>query len=164
MSAAFDSAIRIHPQPTMQLTSLASDCVNNLWHETDWCTLLWLVLMSVSIQTWTNHYTVATFKKKKLPGTSFPTGCAGLKTHICSILGQCSVGLLSNLLPVHLRRTAVILGIGVVCGAAMLAEKGSLQTERERNWGYFKHVSTGQRCVWTLRLKTDKCVSFLLLW
>lgn len=38
------------------------------------------------------------------------------------------------------------------------------QRERERNWGYFKHVSTGQRCVWTLRLKTDKSVSFLLLW
>lgn len=53
-------------------------------------------------------------------------------THICAILGQRSVGLLPNLLSVHLGCTAVVLGVGVVCGAAMLAEERRLQTEGGR--------------------------------
>lgn len=60
-------------------------------------------------------------------------------THICAIFGQCSVCLLPNLLSVHLGCTAVILGVGVVCGAAMLAEERRLQREGERK--LFHHIT-----------------------
>lgn len=53
-------------------------------------------------------------------------------THICATLWQGSVRLLSDLLSVHLGRAAVILGVGVICGAAMLAEECHLQKEGER--------------------------------
>ena len=46
-----------------------------------------------------------------------------INTHICAILGQRSICLLPNLLPVHLGCTTIILGVGVVRGAAMLAEE-----------------------------------------
>lgn len=46
-----------------------------------------------------------------------------IDTHICAIFGQRSICLLPNLLPVHLSCTTIILGVGVVRGAAMLAEE-----------------------------------------
>lgn len=54
-------------------------------------------------------------------------------THIGAILGQRSVRLLADLLSVHLGRAAVVLGVGVVSGAAMLAEEGRLQGRGRRN-------------------------------
>lgn len=47
-------------------------------------------------------------------------------THIGAVLGQGSVRLLPDLLSIHLGSTTVVLGIGVVSGAAMLAEEGRL--------------------------------------
>lgn len=54
-------------------------------------------------------------------------------THIGAVLGQRSVRLLADLLSVHLGRAAVVLGVGVVSGAAMLAEEGRLQGRGRRN-------------------------------
>lgn len=51
-------------------------------------------------------------------------------THISAILGERSVGKLSNLLSVHLSRTTVILRIGVIGGTAMLAEKPHLCSKK----------------------------------
>lgn len=63
----------------------------------------------------------------------YPPNCLHLvDTHICAIFGQGSVCLLSDLLSVHLGCTAVILGVGVICGAAMLTEECHLQMEGER--------------------------------
>lgn len=59
-------------------------------------------------------------------------GVRCIDTHICAIFGQRCICLLPNLLSVHLSRTAVILGVGVVCGAAMLTEECRLQTKAER--------------------------------
>lgn len=54
-------------------------------------------------------------------------------THIGAVLGQRSVRLLADLLSVHLGRAAVVLGVGVVSGAAMLTEEGRLQGRGRRN-------------------------------
>lgn len=54
----------------------------------------------------------------------------GSYTHLSAILGERSVGKLSNLLSVHLSRTTVILRIGVISGTAMLAEKTHLCTKK----------------------------------
>jgi len=53
-----------------------------------------------------------------------------LHTNLSAILGERSIGKLSNLLSVHLSRTTVILCIGVIGGAAMLAEKPHLCTNK----------------------------------
>lgn len=50
-------------------------------------------------------------------------------THVRPIFRQRRVGLLSDLLSVHLCRAAVVLGGGVIGGAAMLAEEGRLHQE-----------------------------------
>lgn len=55
-------------------------------------------------------------------------------THICAIFRQSSISLLPNLLSVHLGCTAVILGVSVICGAAVLAEECRLQTEGEGSY------------------------------
>lgn len=47
-------------------------------------------------------------------------------THISAVLGQSSVRLLADLVSVHLGSTTVVLSVGVVGGAAMLAEEGRL--------------------------------------
>lgn len=53
-------------------------------------------------------------------------------THVRAVLGQRSVGLLPDLLPVQLSGPTVVLGVGVVGGAAVLAEEHRLQTGRRR--------------------------------
>lgn len=62
-----------------------------------------------------------------------PSGLSHLVyTHIGAVLGQRGVRLLADLLSVHLGSAAVVLGVGVVSGAAMLAEEGRL-------WGRRRH-------------------------
>lgn len=58
-----------------------------------------------------------------------------LYTHIGAVLGERSIGKLSNLLSVHLSRTTVILRIGVIGGTAMLAEKTHLCTKTSHEIG-----------------------------
>jgi len=51
-------------------------------------------------------------------------------THVRPVLGQRGVGLLPDLLPVQLRRAAVVLGGGVAGGAAVLPEEHRLPNRR----------------------------------
>lgn len=71
------------------------------------------------------------------PTTAADDSAAGLfhlvYTHLGAVFGQRSVRLLADLLSVHLGRTAVVLGVGVVSGAAMLAEEGRLRGRRRHN-------------------------------
>lgn len=75
-------------------------------------------------------------------------------THIGAVLGQRSVRLLADLLSVHLGRAAVVLGIGVVSGAAMLAEEGRL-----RGRGRHNIIDS----FWLLQAKTLLLFSILVL-
>lgn len=102
----------------------------------DWCCLVHIVINKGSS-------TVALSTKWRIQPDSVLLGSTKVKishdsgyktwldTHICAILGQRSIGLLPDLLSVHLGGTAVILGVGVICGAAMLAEERRLQAEGE---------------------------------
>lgn len=52
-------------------------------------------------------------------------------THISAVLRHGGAGQLADLLPVHLSTAAVVLGIGVVGGAAVPVEESILQKQQE---------------------------------
>lgn len=64
-------------------------------------------------------------------GTPSGQMCPRDGTHVCAVFGQRGVGQLADLLPVHLGGAAVVLGVGVAGGAAVLAEERRLQTGSE---------------------------------
>lgn len=66
-------------------------------------------------------------------------------THVGAILGQRSIRLLADLLSVHLGSAAVVLCIGVVSGAAMLAEEGRLSGRGKHYFIYSRDsISTSE--------------------